>query len=121
MPSTNDLRSYLDQARAQGQKLADPDVIKSTVEPYLQRAKGAASLAADRAEGLYASARNDERVGKYVQTAESMAGALVETVNTRLVQPVLSRTGMNPPQRPAGRSTDSATAERTDSGTGATG
>lgn len=94
MPITDEFRAYLDQAREQGQKLADPQAIKAAVEPHLQRAKGYASAAVERAGEAYSHARNDERVGKYVHTAEAMAGTLVETVNSRIVQPVLARAGV---------------------------
>jgi hypothetical protein len=94
MPLSDELRAYLDQAREQGQKLADPQAIRSAVEPHLQRAKNYASAAVERAGEAYQQARDDERVGKYVHTAEAMAGTLVETVNTRLVQPVLTMAGV---------------------------
>jgi hypothetical protein len=103
MPISDDLRAYLDQAREQareqGQKLADPQAIKSAVEPHLQRAKGYASAAVERASEAYTYARNDDRVGKYVQSAEAMAGTFVETVNTRIVQPALAMAGVRTDKR----------------------
>ena len=95
---------------AQAEKRVDLDSIKAAVEPYLEQAKGYAGAVTDRAEELLATARKDERVARLLDSAESVTGAVVETVQEHVVKPVQKWTGVgatpaNTPTEPATVST----------------
>jgi len=79
--------------RTQAEKAVKVDAIKSAVEPYVAQAKGYSSTVTDRAEGLFNTVKNDKRVAKLVNTAESVTGIVVETVQERVIKPVQSLTG----------------------------
>ncbi|MGH8862333.1 MAG: hypothetical protein ACRDVG_14075 [Jatrophihabitantaceae bacterium] len=83
--------------RTQAEKTLNLDAIKSAVEPYLAQAKQYRATMTDRAEGLfdsvYGTVKSDERVAKVLATAESVTGAVVDTVTERVVKPVVSITG----------------------------
>jgi F0F1-type ATP synthase membrane subunit b/b' len=88
--AVNDLRS-------QAEKAINLDAIKSAVEPYLAQAKAQATqyrtTVTDRAEGILESVKSDKRVAKVIDTAESLTGVVVDTVQERVVKPVASLTG----------------------------
>jgi hypothetical protein len=125
MPITNDIRARADEAvselrekataavadiRAQAEKRVDLNSIKAAVEPYLDQAKGYAGAVTDRAEELLATARKDERIARLLDSAESVTGAVVETVQEHVVKPVQKWTGVggtpaNTPAEPATVST----------------
>lgn len=108
--------------RAQAEKTINLEAIKSAVEPYLAQAKQYRSTVTDRAEGLYGlvyeSVMSDKRVAKVINTAESLTGVVVETVQDRVVKPVVSLTGRgskpSPARKPAAKraSTTKPTATR---------
>ena len=79
--------------RAQAEKAVNLKAIKSSIEPYVARAKGYSSTVTDRAEELYVSVKNDKRVAKLVTSAEAFTGVVVETVQVRVVKPVQLLTG----------------------------
>jgi uncharacterized protein YjbJ (UPF0337 family) len=83
--AVNDLRS-------QAEKTINIDAIKSAVEPYLAQAKQYRNSVTDRAEGLFETVKSDKRVAKVITTAESFTGVVVETVQHRVVKPVVSLT-----------------------------
>jgi hypothetical protein len=113
MSITRDLRSYADAALEQGKHVvaraqnhfedasgqANQVVGKfagtanKTVADLRAHAKGYGSSVAERAEGLFAAAQQDERVAKLVGAAEVITGLVVETVHARVVKPVQSLTG----------------------------
>jgi hypothetical protein len=112
MPITNDIRARADEAvselrekatavvtdlRAQAEKRVDLDSIKAAVEPYLEQAKGYAGAVTDRAEELLTTARKDERVARFLDSAESITGVVVETVQEHVVKPVQKLTGVGTP------------------------
>jgi hypothetical protein len=82
--------------------------ITDDLRAYLDQAR-------EQGHKAYACAREDERVGKYVKNAEAVAGMLAETVNNRIVQPVLSMAGMGMPH-PTGKPTADGGSD-TESGT----
>jgi hypothetical protein len=110
MSITRDLREYADTAIEQGrqvlgqaEKALDIEAIKTAVEPYLAQANGYRRSVTDRAGSLVESAkndprvaralegaRNDPRVAKALEGAEQVTAVVVETVQQRLVQPVLT-------------------------------
>jgi len=79
--------------RTQAEKAVNVDAIKAAVEPYVAQAKGYSSTVTDRAEELFNTVKNDKRVAKLVNTAESVTGIVVETVQARVIKPVQSLTG----------------------------
>lgn len=79
--------------REQAEKAVNLDAIKSAVDPYLARAKGYTHSVSDRAEELYNSVRADKRVATVVTKADELRGAVVETVQERVVKPVESLIG----------------------------
>jgi hypothetical protein len=93
--------------RTQAEKTINVDAIKTAVEPYLAQAKQYRSTVTDRAEGLFESVKSDKRVAKVITTAESFTGVVVETVQGRVVAPVLSLTGRGtkpaPKKKPAAK------------------
>lgn len=107
--AVNDLRS-------QAEKAINIDAIKTAVEPYLAQAKQYRSSVTDRAESLFESVRKDKRVAKVVATAESLTGVVVETVNVRVVKPVVSLTGLGskpaPKRKPAAKAATKPAATR---------
>jgi hypothetical protein len=101
MPITNDIRARADEALEQGRKAVDQ--VFETAQAYLEQAKGYAGAMTDRAEGLLATARKDERVARLLDSAESVSGVVLETVQERVVKPVQKLTGVGhaPAQTPA--------------------
>jgi hypothetical protein len=138
MPSTRDIRSYADGAIAQGkqaaresvaelsaraadavnellaqaEKAVNLDAIKAAIEPYVAQARGYSTTVTDRAEELYSSVKKDDRVAKFVNTAESVTGAVVETVQDRVVKPaqVLTGRGGKRAAKPSSRTTSAPAA-----------
>ena len=80
--------------RAQAEKAVNLDAIKTAIEPYLAQAKGYSTTVTDRAEELFATVKNDKRVSLVVSKAEQLSGTVVETVQERIVKPVQSLTGL---------------------------
>jgi hypothetical protein len=80
--------------RTQAEKTLNIDSIKTAVEPYLAQAKQYRASVTDRAEGLFETVTSDKRVAKVITTAESLTGVVVETVQERVVKPVVSLTGL---------------------------
>jgi hypothetical protein len=119
MSITSDIRGYADTAldqgkqyvgqaqaqfqdlRAQAEKTLNVDAVKTAVEPYLAQAKQyranvkatVNATVTDRAEGLVATVKGNDRVAKVLTTAETVTGAVVGTVQERVVKPVVSLTG----------------------------
>lgn len=79
--------------RSQAEKAVNLDAIKAAIEPYLAQAKGYSTTVTDRAEDLFSSIKNDQRVAKIVTKAEQLTGTVVETVQVRVVKPVQTLTG----------------------------
>jgi hypothetical protein len=126
MSITSDLRGYADTAleqgkhvgakasstvadlRAQAEKAINVDAIRAitaAVEPYLAQAKEYRTAVTDRANGLVGTVTHDKRVAKLVDTAESLSGTVVGTVQDRVVKPVQNLTGLGKPARPAAKTT----------------
>jgi hypothetical protein len=80
--------------RSQAEKTLNIDAIKTAVEPYLAQAKQYRASVTDRAEGLFETVTSDKRVAKVITTAESLTGVVFETVQERVVKPVVSLTGL---------------------------
>jgi hypothetical protein len=120
MSITSDLRAYADTAleqgkqvgakashtvadlRAQAEKAINVDAIRAitaAVEPYLAQAKEYRTAVTDRANGLVGTVTHDKRVAKLVDTAESLSGTVVGTVQQRVVKPVQNLTGLGKPAR----------------------
>jgi uncharacterized protein YjbJ (UPF0337 family) len=87
--------------RAQAEKTLDLGPIKNAVEPYVAQARG-------YADQLLATARKDKRVAALLDSAESVTGAVVETVQERVVKPVQQLLGSAPKRRPARKSSKPA-------------
>jgi ABC-type transporter Mla subunit MlaD len=79
--------------RSSAEKAINFGAIKTAVEPYLAQVKTYTASVTDRAEVLFQGVKNDERVAKLVDTAGSVTGVVVETVQDRVVKPVQSLTG----------------------------
>ena len=90
--------------RVSAEKAINIDAIKTAVEPYLAQAKDYRSTVTERAETLLANVKSDTRVARLVDTAGSVTGVVVETVQERVVKPVQSLTsrGAKPVAKPAG-------------------
>lgn len=111
MSITSDVRSYADTAASQGKQVFDQaqaqltdlrtsaeksinvDAIKSAIEPYLAQVKDYQASVYERAENLISGVKTDPRVSKLVDTAGTVSGVVVETVQERVVKPVQSLTG----------------------------
>jgi hypothetical protein len=91
---TNRATGTVHDLRSQAEKTLNIDAIKSAVEPYLAQAKQYRASVTDRAEGLFETVTSDKRVAKVITTAESLTGVVFETVQERVVKPVVSLTGL---------------------------
>jgi hypothetical protein len=102
---TDKVSSAAQDLRASAEKAINVEAIKAAVEPYLAQAKGYRATATDRAEALVAGLKNDKRFGKLVDTAGSVTGVVVETVQERVVKPVQALTGRGskPAAKPAAK------------------
>src|SRR5579885_1544755 len=80
--------------RAQAEKAVNIEAVKTAIEPYLAQAKGYSTTVTDRAEELFNTVKNDKRVAAVVAKAEEFTGTVVETVQERIVKPVQSLTGL---------------------------
>jgi hypothetical protein len=89
----------VDDLRTQAEKVLNIDAVKAAVEPYLAQAREYRAAVTDRANGLVGTVTADPRVSKVVDTAESFSRPVVETVQTRVVKPVVTLAG----RAPAGR------------------
>lgn len=119
MSITRDLRGYADELtskasvtaaelRTQAEKAVNLQAIKAAIEPYLEQAKDYTHSVTDRANGvvgMVGTVASDKRVARLVTTAEALTGAVAETVQVRIVNPVRSLTGLGgkPAARPARR------------------
>jgi ABC-type transporter Mla subunit MlaD len=79
--------------RTSAEKALNLEAIKTAVEPYLTQVKSYTAGVTDKAEELFYGVKRDERVAKLVDTAGSVTGAVLETVQDRVVKPVQSLTG----------------------------
>jgi uncharacterized protein YjbJ (UPF0337 family) len=80
--------------RASAEKAVNFDALKSAIEPYLAQAKSYTTTVTDRAEVYISGLKGDKRVAKLVDTAGSVSGVVVGTVQERVVKPVQSLTGI---------------------------
>jgi len=94
------------ELRASVEKAINLDAIKAAIEPYLAQAKSYGTQVTDRAEGLFSGIKDDKRVAKLVDAS----GLVVETVQERVVKPVVSLTGLG--AKPAAKPTATATAPK---------
>jgi hypothetical protein len=100
--------------RSSAEKAVNLDALTAAIEPYLAQLKEYTTAVTDRVEGVVAGVRSDKRVAKFVDTAESVSGVVVETVQERVVKPVQSLTGLGakparkPVTRPSPRPTKAA-------------
>jgi hypothetical protein len=85
--------SAVTDLRASAEKAINLDAIKTAVEPYLAQVNDYRSTVTERAESLLSGVKGDKRVAKLVDTAGSVTGVVVETVQERVVKPVQSLTG----------------------------
>jgi hypothetical protein len=88
--------SAVSDLRVSAEKAINLDAIKTAVEPYLAQVKDYRASVTDRAESLLSGVKSDKRVAKVVDTAGSVTGVVVETVQERVVKPVQSLTGRGP-------------------------
>lgn len=122
MPITDDLRAYADSAVSQGkqtvssarenaaqiadraneavadlrssaEKMINVDALRTALEPYLAQLRSYGDSVTDRVDELVATLKKDPRVGKLVDTADSVSAVVVELVQERVVKPVQSLTG----------------------------
>jgi len=115
MSITDDIRSYADTAieqgkqvlgsatgtvndlRVQAEKTLNIDALRGAVEPYLAQARqyrsAVTATVTDRAEGLLDTVKDDPRVARALSTAETMTGLVIDTVQQRIVKPVVEFTG----------------------------
>lgn len=136
MSITNDIRSYADTAieqgkqvlgsatgtvndlRAQAEKTLNIDALRGAVEPYLAQARqyrsAVTATVTDRAEGLLDTVKDDPRVARALSTAETMTGLVIDTVQQRIVKPVVEFTGTGKPA-PAKATTPTKSATATKS------
>ncbi len=96
----------------QAEKSFDLEAIRSAVEPYLVQAKSYSQSITDLANDFYASVRNDKRVAKLVDTAGSVSGVVVVTVQQNVVKPVVSLTKRSSQPTVAQRSATKRTAPK---------
>jgi uncharacterized protein YjbJ (UPF0337 family) len=89
--------------RTSAEKAVNLDAIKTAVEPYLAQVKTYSAAVTDKAEVLFHGIKTDKRVAKLVDTAGSVTGVVLETVQDRVVKPVQSLTGLGgkPAAKPA--------------------
>ena len=79
------------------EKAINLDAIKAVVEPYLTQALGYATGVTDRAGQILTTVKSDKRVAQFVDTAESVSGLVVATVQERVVKPVVALRGGSAP------------------------
>jgi hypothetical protein len=75
------------ELRTHAERALPIDTIKSAVEPYVGRTR-------DQIQKQYQTVSSDRRVAKAVATAETVAGAVTDTVQERVVKPVAGFTGL---------------------------
>ncbi|HEV7205322.1 MAG TPA: hypothetical protein VGN18_11990 [Jatrophihabitans sp.] len=78
------------ELRTSVEKAINLEAIKAAIEPYLAQAKSYGTQVTDRAEDLFSGIKGDKRVAKLVD----VSGVVVETVQERVVKPVVSLTGI---------------------------
>lgn len=84
--------------RVTAEKAINIDALKTAVEPYIAQVREYSSVVTDRAEGLlngvtFSTLRDDPRLAKFVETANSVSTVVLEQVNEYVVKPVQSFTG----------------------------
>ncbi len=109
--------------RTQAEKAINLDAVKSAVEPYLAHARDYRHSVTDRAEALISTAKKDPRVAKAFETAESVTGLVVETVQDRIVRPAqsLTRRGEAAPRKSPRKSTSANSTGANSSGANSSG
>jgi hypothetical protein len=101
----------VEDLRIQAEQRLNLTRVRSAIDPYLVQAREYGANVSERAEGLYGTVRNDERVAGLVERAEGLYGTVrndervaglveraetvtrpvVELVQDRVVQPVQQR------------------------------
>ena len=74
----------------------DLELFLSTVEPYVTQALSLRAALIEKTAEFVGDVRKDPRVAKAYETAESLTGAVVETMNERVVTPTMSMMGRKP-------------------------
>lgn len=74
----------------------DLELFLSTVEPYVAQALSLRAALIEKTAEFVGDVRKDPRVAKAYETAESLTGAVVETMNERVVAPTMSMMGRQP-------------------------
>lgn len=80
--------------RINAEKAINADALRTAVEPYLAQAREYGSAVTDRAEGLLNGVKDDPRLARVVDTANAVSAIVLEQVNTYVVKPVRSITGL---------------------------
>jgi hypothetical protein len=84
----------VNELRSTAEKAINLDALKTAVEPYLAQAREYGTAVTDRADGVLANLRSDQRVAKVLDSATAVSGVVLEQVNDRIVKPVQSLTGL---------------------------
>jgi hypothetical protein len=66
------------------------ETVASSVEPYLGQLKEYGATVTERIEEFYADLKKNDQVAKALDSAEFVAGAVIDTVSARVVKPVRS-------------------------------
>ncbi len=74
----------------------DLELFLSTVEPYVAQALSLRAALIEKTAEFVGDVRKDPRVARAYETAESLTGAVVETMNERVVAPTMSMMGRKP-------------------------
>ena len=87
----SDLRTKGEALRERVSALPAVDQVSSTMEPYVAQLNGYRVALIEKVEQLYAELKTNDQVARVLGVAEQATGAIVGTVNERLVNPVRSR------------------------------
>jgi hypothetical protein len=102
--------------RTSAEKAVNVDAIKAAVEPYLDQVSAYQATVQERAEAIFAELKKDPRLAKAFLAADAAFEVVVETVQERVVKPVVAFTGRG--QDTASKSTPRPAAKTTTAKTG---
>jgi hypothetical protein len=109
---SNDVRSYADSALEQGKQVIDQAATRALATCAGLRSRGEAlygqvstlpvvQQVSATVEQIYADVKKNDQVAKVLGVAEQAAGAVIETVNERVVNPVKALIDREPGTGPA--------------------
>src|SRR5579875_1700901 len=70
---TNQAGEFVGDLREKAEKLVNVDALRTAIEPYVAQLRSYGDSVTDRVDEIVAQLKKDPRIGKFVETADSLS------------------------------------------------